>query len=411
MLKPGTRFGPYEVVATIGRGGMGEVYRAKDNRLGREIAMKVLPEEFSRDPERLRKFEHEARATAALSHPNVVVVYDVGQHGGLSYVVMELLDGETLGTRLKRTPLLEDKAVEIAIQVASGLAATHAAGIVHRDLKPDNIFLTRDGRAKILDFGIAKIPLTTSSDQDANTLGTDTDVIMGTLGYMSPEQVRGIAADGRSDIFSLGAILYETLSGRRAFKGQSDADTLCAILEKDPPPLSSLGVSVAPALQRIIVRCLEKDPLSRFQSSADLKFALESAGTGEVATSPKTRGKSIAVLPLVNMGTSDQDYFSDGLAEELINALAQLSGLRVVSRSSSFRFRASDLDVRDVGRQLNVDTILEGSVRRAGNRLRVTVQLINVSDGYHIWSERYDREFGGHFCHPGRNHSVDRSET
>jgi serine/threonine-protein kinase len=314
------------------------------------------------------------------------------------YVVTELLKGETLGARLKRGRLAPDKAVEIAVQVASGLSATHARGIVHRDLKPNNIFLTRDGQAKILDFGIAKTILSEGPNADLETQVTDGAVVLGTIGYMSPEQVRGNAADARSDIFSLGAILYETLSGQRAFKGQSDADTLCAILEKDPQPLASLGTNTPPTLVRILDRCLEKDPIRRFQSAANLRFALEFAIESQSTTSTKPLEKSIAVLPFANLSaTSDQEYFSDGLAEELINALAQLSGLRVASRSSAFRFRGCDLDVRAIGKQLNVDTILEGSVRRAGNRLRVTVQLINVADGYHLWSERYDRELADIF--------------
>ena len=315
----------------------------------------------------------------------------------MPYVVTELFEGETLGACLKRKPLPIEKTVEIAIQVVSGLAATHARGIVHRDLKPDNIFITREGHVKILDYGIAKIT-TTTVDEAAETVATDTGVVMGTLGYMSPEQVRGAASDGRSDIFSLGAIVYEALSGRRAFSGLSDADTICAILERDPPPLQSVGVSAPSALLRIVARCLEKEPARRFQSSADLKFALESTLANQVGIPPRPVEKSIAVCPFVNMSTSDQEYFSDGLAEELINALAQLPGLRVASRSSSFRFRGSDLDIREVGKQLNVDAILEGSVRRAGNRLRVTVQLINVADGYHLWSERYDRELADIFA-------------
>src|SRR5262245_17237858 len=396
-LKSGTRLGPYEVMEAIGAGSMGEVYRARDTRLGREIAVKVLPEAISQDRDRLRRFEHEARAAAALSHPNVLVVYDVGSHDGAPYVVMELLEGETLAARLKRSRLPVEKAVEITVQVASGLSATHIRGVIHRDLKPSNIFLTRDGHAKILDFGIAKTTLPGALNPEAETRITESGLVIGTIGYMSPEQVRGTAADARSDIFSLGAILYEMLVGQRAFVGRSGADTLCAIIEGEPPALASLGVNAPPALVRILSRCRRNAPVQRFQSAADLRFALEAAtGTGEGASAP--REKSIAVLPFANMSaTSDQEYFSDGLAEELINALAQLSGLRVVSRSSSFRFRGRDLDVREIGQQLNVDTILEGSVRRAGNRLRVTVQLISVVDGYHLWSERYDRELSDVF--------------
>lgn len=398
-LKLGTRLGPYEVIRAIGVGGMGEVYRARDTRLERDIALKVLPEEFWGDRERLRRFEKEARAAAALSHPNVLVVYDVGADTGVSYVVTELLDGGTLRDRLRQGAIDAEKAVELVGQVLSGLSATHARSIIHRDLKPENIFITHDGQVKILDFGLAKDNRPPVSDPTTETALTDTGLVLGTLGYVSPEQLRGLDADVRADIFSIGAILYEMLSGRRAFKGDSYADTICAILEKDPPPLTSFGVTAPHALLRIVARCLEKEPTKRFHSATDLKFALESSVESTRARSFRSSEKSIAVLAFANMSsTSDQEYFSDGLAEELINALAQLPGLHVASRSSSFRFRGSDLDIREIGKKLGVESVLEGSVRRSGNRLRVTVQLISVADGYHIWSERYDREIADVFA-------------
>ena len=397
-LAQGTRIGPYEIVSELGAGGMGEVYRAHDVRLDRDVAVKVLPERFSADRERLTRFEQEARAAAALSHPNILAVYDVGTSGHISYVVTELLEGETLRDSLRRGRLAQDRAVRIATEILSGLSVAHERGIVHRDLKPDNIFLTRSGQTKILDFGIAKVAHAQVPEPDAAT-GTIPGIILGTIGYMSPEQVRGVATDARADIFSVGAVLYECLTGRRAFKDDSDVGTLSAILEKDPLPLGSCGVDAPPALIRIVNRCLQKDPVARFQTASDFKFALESLGEPGYAPRPTAPEKSIAVLPFVNVsGASDQEYFSDGLAEEVINALAHLPELRVASRSSAFRFRGNDKDVRDIGRQLSVDTVLEGSVRRAGNRLRVTVQLINVSDGFHLWSERYDRELADVFA-------------
>jgi TolB-like protein/Tfp pilus assembly protein PilF len=377
---------------------MGEVYRARDARLKREVAVKILAEKCAQDPDRLRRFEQEARAAAALSHPNVLVVYDVGVHDGIPFLVTELLEGETLQARLSRGSLSVELALDVATQIASGLSAAHARNIVHRDLKPANVFITPEGLTKILDFGLATIKETPAPD-DLTTRVTEAGAILGSMGYMSPEQVRGRHADARSDIFSLGTILYEMLSGRRAFKGVSDADTMCAILEKDPPPLVLRDGNTNSGLLRIVNRCMEKDPARRFQSSADLKFALESVVGSGAVIAEKAREKSIAVLPFANMSAgTDQEYFSDGLAEELINALAGLSGLRVASRTSAFRFRGNDVDIREIGRQLNVETVLEGSVRRSGNRLRITAQLINVADGYHIWSERYDRELADVFA-------------
>jgi Tol biopolymer transport system component len=279
-LASGSRLGPYEIVSPLGAGGMGEVYRAKDPRLGREVAVKVLPASFSKDPDRLRRFEHEARAAGALNHPNITAIHDIGSHDGSPYVVTELLEGETLRSRITTGALSTRKAIDYAIQIAHGLAAAHEKGIVHRDLKPENLFVTRDGRVKILDFGLAKLKQPDERVDKTNlptaTAGTEPGVVMGTLGYMSPEQVRGKPADQRSDIFAFGAILWEMLSGRRAFHADTAADTMTAILTKEPPELSATNRDIHPGLDRILRHCLEKNADERFHSAHDLAFDLES---------------------------------------------------------------------------------------------------------------------------------------
>ncbi len=281
MAAPGTALGPYAIIGSIGAGGMGEVYRARDPRLGREVAIKILPAQFAADPERLRRFEQEARAAAALNDPNLLAIYDLGtQSNGAPYIVSELLEGETLRDRLRAGPIPMRKAIEYAAQIARGLSAAHDKRIVHRDLKPENIFITKEGRAKILDFGLAK--LTERNIGDENTFaptgeaGTTPGMVIGTIGYMSPEQVRGKEADPRSDIFSFGAIFYEMLSGKRAFRGESTADTLSAILKEEPPELTETNRAVSPAIERLVRHCLEKNPEERFQSARDIAFDLES---------------------------------------------------------------------------------------------------------------------------------------
>ena len=304
-LAPGTKLGPYEIVSLLGAGGMGEVYRARDSRLKREVAVKVLPQALSLDADRLRRFEQEALATAALNHPNILAVFDIGTHQGAPYVVSELLEGETLRDRLRSGPLATRKALDHATQMALGLAAAHEKGIIHRDLKPENLFITKDGRVKILDFGLAKLTQpdpTVHSSLPTLTHATEAGVVMGTAGYMSPEQVRGIAVDARSDIFSFGAILYEMLSGKRAFHGETSADTMSAILKEDPPDLTETGRNVSPALERIVQHCLEKNPESRFHSASDIAFDLEHlSGTSGVSSrvaaisSTTQRGKLLGV--------------------------------------------------------------------------------------------------------------------
>src|SRR5208337_4543453 len=275
----GVHVGPYEILALLGAGGMGEVYRARDTSLKRDVAIKVIPAYWSRDPERLHRFELEAQAAAALNHPNIVSIFHVGQHEGLPYIVTELLQGETLRDRLQRGPLRFREALDHGVDIARGLAAAHSAGIVHRDLKPENLFLTKEGRVKILDFGIAKLQQVQSASADSATVTLQDETVpgqvLGTVGYMSPEQVRGQAADARSDIFALGAILYEMLSGQRAFKRDSGPETMTAILKEEPPELGGPQRSIPPGLDRIVRRCLEKAPVQRFQSASDLAFAME----------------------------------------------------------------------------------------------------------------------------------------
>ena len=299
-LGAGTKLGPYEIVGPIGAGGMGEVYRARDTRLGRDVAVKVLPASFASDSERLRRFEQEARAVAALNHPNILAVYDIGTHDGAPFLVTELLEGETLRERLAEGALPVRKAIDIAVQAAHGAAAAHEKGIVHRDLKPANIFLTSEGRVKILDFGLAKLTekqAQAPGETQGATLtaggATEPGVVLGTVGYMSPEQVRGKPADARSDIFALGTILYEMLSGQRAFQRDTTAETMAAILKEEPPELAGEGKKIPPALDRIVRHCMEKNPAERFQSARDLAFHLESLSGASTASAPApVMGKS-----------------------------------------------------------------------------------------------------------------------
>ena len=292
-ISPDTTIAGYTIVSKLGEGGMGEVWRGRDTKLGRDVAIKVLPKSFSSDSERLRRFEQEAQAAGSLNHPNVLVIYHVGSHEGAPCIVSELLEGETLRERMGGVALPQRKAIDYALQLSHGLAAAHEKGIIHRDLKPDNVFITKDGRLKILDFGLAK--LLGASDEQSQTevptrrVNTDPGVVMGTIGYMSPEQLRGRPADHRSDIFSFGAILYEMLSGRRAFRGESTADTMSAILREDPPELSATNKNISPALERVVNHCLEKNPEERFHSASDLGFAIEAlSGTGKMSDSTAT---------------------------------------------------------------------------------------------------------------------------
>jgi len=430
-LKPGTRLGPYEIVNPLGAGGMGEVYRARDSRLNRDVAIKVLPERLSQDPQSLARFEREAKAVAALSHPNILVLFDVGTHDGFTYAVTELLEGQTLRERLDGSALPWRKAVEIGVAVAEGLSAAHSKGIIHRDLKPANIFLTSDGRVKILDFGLARRQSGVSPDEETATFTdaeTEAGTVLGTLGYMSPEQVRGGTAEAPSDIFSLGCVLYEMVSGRRAFSGKSAGDIMAAILKEEPAPLTESGKQIPAELDRIIGRCLAKNAGERFHSAHDLAFALKSTLTGSterqsdaLASPARLRlalgllvavlvialagaffywknhsGASIdslAVLPFVNVGGDpNTEYLSDGITESLMDSLSELPNLKVMSHSAVFRYKGKEADPRAVGRELGVRAVLQGRITQRGDNLSISAELVDVDGNAHLWGEQYNRK-------------------
>jgi serine/threonine protein kinase/Tfp pilus assembly protein PilF len=415
-LAASTRLGPYEIVELLGAGAMGEVYRARDTRLERDVAVKILPERLAQDQVALGRFQREAKAIAQLSHPNIVAIHDIGSEQGIHYVVMELLEGQTLGKLLKRSALDWHGALDIAAALANGLAAAHARGVVHRDIKPENIFLAVGGGVKILDFGLARLNKPgLPADPSAATISVATQpgVLLGSIAYMSPEQVRGQPADARSDVFAFGCVLYEMVTGTRPFNGESTADVMAAILHGAPPGLTESGRERPAVLDRILARCLEKDPAKRYPSGTELLAALQAIGRDlalhdsgrdkqletirdQEATVPAGRpqpGASVAVLPFVNMSSDpENEFFSDGLAEELINALSKVGGLRVASRTSSFAFKGKNEDVRKIAEQLGVRTVLQGSVRKSGNRLRISAQLANAADGYQLWAETYNRQ-------------------
>ena len=379
---------------------MGEVYRAKDLRLGREVALKVLPTDVASHPDRLARFEREARAVARLNHPNIVVLYSVEDVKGVRFLTMELVDGQNLEKQLRSGGMPLPRQIDIGIALADALTAAHEKGVVHRDLKPSNIMVTCEGRVKVLDFGLAKLTIdpdlqNTQALTAASPLSIPGDV-MGTVPYMAPEQIRGETVDARSDLFALGIILYELATGTRPFIGANFAEVASAILNDTPKPLTSLRDKLPIDLDRIVSRCLEKHPRERFQTALDVSNELRRLrrvlARGEAEAPPAGQVASIAVLPFVNHSRDKEDeYFSDGLADELLNVLAKIRGLRVAARTSAFHFKGKDTTIAEVGRVLNVATVLEGSVRRAGPRVRISVQLANVSDGYHLWSETYDR--------------------
>jgi len=409
----GQRISHYRILERLGAGAMGEVYKAHDLRLGRQVALKFLSQKVSDDPQFRTRFHREARAASALNHPNICTIYDIDQYQGLPFLAMELLSGETLRRRISGSPLPTPQLLALAVQIADALEAAHAKGIVHRDVKSANIFVTQRDEVKVLDFGLAKVlpePLRGGSATDSDTstadfppaVDTSSGAAVGTVAYMSPEQARGEELDARSDLFSFGVVLYEMATGRLPFTGNTIAVVFDAILNKPPQTPFPAHAEVSPDLETLILRALEKRREDRYQSARELyddlrrvQSALASGQTAVLAsvrTAARISQPSIAVLPLLNIsGDPDNEYFGDGLAEELINALTKIERLRVVARSSAFQFKGQSQDVREIGRRLGVNTVLEGSVRKSGDRLRVTAQLVNVADGYHLWSDRFDR--------------------
>ncbi|MGE5142869.1 MAG: protein kinase domain-containing protein [Acidobacteriota bacterium] len=428
-LNPGTRIGSYEILSPLGAGGMGEVYRARDRKLDRDVAVKVLPAIVANDADSLARFEREAKVVAALSHPNILAIFDFGTQDGVAYAVTELLEGETLRGKLDSGPVSPRQAVDWALQIAKGLSAAHGRGVIHRDLKPDNVFVTKDGHVKILDFGLAKRVEGESPDSKTSAPTgsghTAPGTVMGTMGYMSPEQLRGLPVDHRSDIFSFGAILYEMLSGRKAFKKDTASDTISAVLRDDPPELTQSGRNVSPALDHIVRHCLEKDRDNRFGTAKDVVFALSEASDatttvtsgGHPVASPAGRSriwivaaavlvlataglllskrtktgapaaggvKRIAVLPFENQGAPEDDYFADGIADEVRAKLTSVPGLEVIARGSSTPYKKTNKTPKQIADELSANYLLTATVRwqkgGGASRVHVTPELIEVKE-------------------------------
>ncbi|PYR79904.1 MAG: hypothetical protein DMF86_02275 [Acidobacteria bacterium] len=397
-LAAGLRLAQYEILEPLGSGGMGEVYRARDARLGREVAIKVMAQHIAADPEMRHRFETEARAVAALSHPNIMGIFELAVVDGVPVAVMELLEGETVRTRLKTGALPWRQAVEIAASVADALAAAHAKGIVHRDLKPENLFLTRDGVVKVLDFGLAlrRVAEEAAVAASAATYSpTSPGVVLGTFGYLSPEQALGQTVDGRSDIFSLGCVLYEMLSGRRLFGGSTPQEVVAGLLHDSLPELAGFDPLAPAELRPILVRAVARQPDRRFESARDFAMALRALLTGSAARSSvrsgaRVRGKSLAVLPFVNAGADPQsEYLTDGITESIINSLSQLSGLRVVPRSLAFRYKGLQADPATIGLALNARSLLTGRVVQQGEHLNIQAELVDTVTEAQLWGEQF----------------------
>ena len=422
----------YRILEKLGGGGMGVVYKAEDTKLGRLVALKFLPEEFSQDRQAIQRFQREARAASALNHPNICTIYDIDEHMGTHFIAMELLEGQTLKHRIGDRPLASEEVAKLGVQIAEALAAAHAKGIVHRDIKPANVFVSEEGQAKVLDFGLAKL-LRPPGDATASVSLTETGIAPGTLPYMAPEQLRGEKVDARADIYALGTVLYEMATGQRPFREELATRLADDILHKPPAPPARLNPDMPARLEEIVLKCLEKAPENRYQSTKELLVDLRrlSAPPTSAVVRPAARlsrravlvaaavvavlliagylvrerfwpraqpptGKiMLVVLPFENLsGDPEQEYFSDGLTEEMIAQLGRLQPQRlgVIARTSAMQYKNTTKRVDEIGRELKVDYLLEGSVRRTTNRVRITAQLIQVSDQTHLWAENYERD-------------------
>jgi serine/threonine protein kinase/tetratricopeptide (TPR) repeat protein len=413
-LASGTRLAVYEIQAPIGAGGMGEVYRATDTKLGRGVAVKILPAETAQDPDRLARFHREARAVATLNHPNVVTLYSVEECDGVHFLTMELIEGQPLDHLISANGLPVERIVEIAGAVAEGLAAAHEKGIVHRDLKPANVMVTAEGRVKVLDFGLAKdVNPETSNDATMTSAGrTQAGIVMGTPAYMSPEQVSGRVLDCRTDIFSLGVMLHEMATGRRPFEGTSSAELVSSILRDHPPLVTDVRPDLPHDLARIIRRCLEKDPRHRLQTARDVSNELRDLArlVPQTASAPSLTSRSaaapdsgaaraeegfwVAVLPFkYSGGNSDLTALGEGLTEDIVTGLSRFSYLKVIARSSTVRYAREAVDVRTAANELGARYVMEGSLRQSGSKIRIAAQLVDASSGADLWAETYDRAF------------------